>query len=72
MPNSLLAARAKHAGTVRHHGPDSPQAQNARRELAEAQITTYIERVVAEAPPLTPAQRDRISALLRGGDDHAA
>ena len=68
MHKPLLAARAKHAGTVRHHGPDSPQAQNARRELAEAQIATYIERVVAEAPPLTPEQRDRIAAILRGGD----
>jgi hypothetical protein len=39
----------------------------ARRNLAEAKLQTYIERVVASAPPLTPAQVNRLSALLRTG-----
>jgi hypothetical protein len=27
-------------------------------------LSAYIERVVAEAPPLSPFQRDRLSAIL--------
>lgn len=34
---------------------------------AASKIAAYVQRVVAEAPPLTPAQRDRIAVLLRGG-----
>ncbi len=43
----------------------------ARANLAAAKIEDYIEKVVAEAPPLTPAQRDKLALLLRGGDDAA-
>ena len=32
-----------------------------------AVLADYIKRVVDEAPPLTPAQRDRLAVLLRGG-----
>lgn len=31
-------------------------------------LDSYVERVVAEAPPLSPAQRDRIATLING--DH--
>jgi hypothetical protein len=33
--------------------------------MSAADYAAHIARVVAEAPPLSPAQRDRISALLR-------
>jgi len=39
----------------------------ARRRLKTERLADYVAKVVAEAPPLTPAQRDRIVALLRGG-----
>lgn len=40
-----------------------------------AHVQTYIDRVVAAAPPLTSAQRDTLAELLRPvriapGDDH--
>ncbi len=38
-----------------------------RGDYAEAKLADYVAKVVAEAPPLTPAQRDRVAALLRGG-----
>ncbi|AQA21709.1 hypothetical protein BTZ20_2216 [Rhodococcus sp. MTM3W5.2] len=44
-----------------------PEAIARKRELAEAQISDYIMRVVAKAPPLAPAQRDRIAALIKAG-----
>ncbi len=40
--------------------------EQARRELAEAKLAPYIQRVVDEAPPLSPEQRDRLALLLRG------
>lgn len=35
-----------------------------RREYAEAKLADYVAKVVAASPPLTPAQRGRIAALL--------
>ena len=46
---------------------DAEQEVTARRNLAEAKIAAAIERAVAVAPPLTPAQIKRLSGLLRGG-----
>ncbi|WP_277612968.1 hypothetical protein [Cryobacterium glucosi] len=37
-----------------------------QRDLAAERLALYIERVVADAPPLTGAQRDRLAALLSG------
>jgi len=39
----------------------------ARRRLKTERLADYVARVVDAAPPLTPSQRDRIAALLRGG-----
>ncbi|MBB2894576.1 hypothetical protein [Flexivirga oryzae] len=38
-----------------------------RRQLRAERLAEHIERVVNEAPPLTPEQRDRLAVLLRGG-----
>lgn len=62
-------AQAKHAAAVRWN--KSNQDETAR-DLATARIADYIQRVVATAPPLHPAQRDRLAALLRGGEPGAA
>lgn len=35
-----------------------------RIQLKAEHLEAYVARVVAEAPPLTAAQRDRIAALL--------
>lgn len=44
--------------------------EKVRRDLvakrAAAKLADHIRKVVAEAPPLTAEQRDRIAALLRG------
>ncbi len=40
---------------------------DARRDLAEAKLAAYIQRVVDRAPPLSPEQRDRLAVLLRSG-----
>jgi hypothetical protein len=46
---------------------DAERERTARQNLAEAKIAEYIERALAVAPPLTPAQIKRLTGLLRGG-----
>jgi hypothetical protein len=60
-----LAARNKLANTARHHSDDQSKIASARADLAEAKIADYVERVLAEAPPLTDEQRTRLAELLR-------
>ncbi len=62
--SSVTHARARVAHAARFHGPDAPETATARRDLAAANIEAYINRVVAEAPPLTDEQRDHLRALL--------
>jgi hypothetical protein len=54
-------------GNLTRHRPASPELAEARRDLAAAKLKDYITRVVDAAPDLTPAQRDRLALLLRGG-----
>ena len=62
MPD-LQATKSAIGVAVRQGDPE--RITLARRDHAAAKLETYVERVVADAPPLTPAQRDRIAALLR-------
>lgn len=43
------------------------EAQRLDTEIRTAALAEHVARVVDAAPPLTPEQRDRIVALLRGG-----
>ena len=38
---------------------------SAKRDLAEANIAAYVDKVLSKAPPLTPDQRTRLAELLR-------
>lgn len=41
------------------------------RQPADDELAAHVRRLVAAAPPLTPARRDRLIALLRPGTtDH--
>lgn len=64
-PVSWTSARAKLASLHREHDPGSPVILEARRDLRAARLEDHVARIVAEAPPLTPEQCDRIAALLR-------
>ncbi|MEU7916918.1 hypothetical protein [Microbispora bryophytorum] len=63
-----LTLMGKVAAATRFHGPDAPETIELRREHAAVSIEEYIRAVVADAPPLTETQRDRLANLLRGGD----
>lgn len=55
--------KAQLAAAKRHHPEKDHSA--LRQELATAKLAAYVARTIAEAPPLSPAQLDRIAGLLR-------
>jgi hypothetical protein len=65
--SELASAHGTYAALKRHH-PKSPDVVHAARDLAAAKLADYISRVVDAAPPLTPAQRDRLALLLKPAD----
>jgi len=67
IPSYAGSPRARAA--ARNHLPD---ADARRAELAEARLEHHITTVVATAPPLSDAQRDRLAALLRPGAGETA
>ncbi len=60
----LRRATAKAGAAVRWRGPN---AEGARRDLAAERIAAYVERVLADAPPLDSEQKARLALLLHGG-----
>ena len=64
--NKVVRVAAARAGAEKRWNPDET---SAARDLAAARIEDYVQRLVAEAPPLTPEQRTRIASLvIRGGE----
>lgn len=63
--SALTVAQAKSRLGVAARRGSAVQVNEARRALAAAKLEQYVSRVVAEAPPLTNDQADRIAALLR-------
>jgi hypothetical protein len=61
---SLRRSAARAGAAVRWARPDADQA---RRDLAAERISCYIQRVLADAPPLDERQRQRLAVLLAGG-----
>ena len=66
--SSVTHFAGKVGALSRSRNADDPDLADARRNLRAARLADYVEKVVAEAPPLTPEQRDRITAILRGGE----
>ncbi len=58
----VAVARAGHAATT----GDPERIERTRRDLAAERLASYIEKVVATAPPLTDDQQRRLTVLLRG------
>lgn len=65
MPHHPAITRASAAiGAATRHDRNNPRLPDLRRDLAAEKLAVYVATIVAKAPPLTPAQRDRIAALL--------
>ena len=68
MPESEARYRRNRLGGLRRYHPeDHPAVVEARRELDVCNLADHVAAVVAGWPPLTPAQIDRVAALLRAG-----
>ncbi|AWK73173.1 hypothetical protein CBI38_18025 [Rhodococcus oxybenzonivorans] len=57
---------AGHIGNAVKRDP-SADTTPLRRDLAASRIQDVVEAILADAPPLTPEQVDRLAAILRGG-----
>jgi hypothetical protein len=72
VPTTTPASRHKRAQLARESQrlkPDNPKLVELRREFVAERIAENVARALADAPPLTPEQRDRIAAILRAGGD---
>lgn len=64
MPYEVQHRRGKLATAARWGTEDNQTG--ARHNLAVANIEKHVARIVAEVPPLTDEQRERLSGLLSG------
>jgi hypothetical protein len=64
MAPRVATARARVAALTRSRPKNDPDLVRARAILKEANLEEYVARAVADAPPLSDAQRERIAALL--------
>lgn len=62
--SEVLAARSALGLASRRR--DAEAIAEARQELASAKIAAYVNAALAEAPPLTDEQKDRLSSILTG------
>lgn len=62
---SITKNRARLAGLMRGRPADDPEVEAARRDLRASVLEKHVADVIAQAPPLTDEQCDRIAGLLR-------
>ncbi len=60
--------RARVASLTRSRPADDPELIAARQNLRTERTADYIRKTVDAAPPLTPAQLNKLCLLLGGGD----
>lgn len=63
--SAVTKARSDLGVKTRKLGPDHPDTIEARRTFRAEQTAAYIEKVLAEAPPLTDEQKIRLAELFR-------
>ena len=64
---AVARERARIASLTRSRTADDPDLVEARRNLRAASLESHIQRVLAEAPPLSADQRTRLAGLFSGG-----
>ncbi|AGZ51094.1 hypothetical protein B1T45_16515 [Mycobacterium kansasii] len=63
--STIYRHRGRVAALSRSRPADDPDYLAAQRDLAAANVESYITRTLAAAPPLTDEQRTRLAELLR-------
>lgn len=56
--------RAQIAALSRSRTPDDPELVQARQNLRAARLEEHVRNALADAPPLSQAQLDRVARLL--------
>jgi hypothetical protein len=64
-----LKMRLMRAEKLALRSGDRNDVDDLRRQYVEAKIEAYVQRVVAEAPPLTEDQKTRLRSLFSTGSD---
>lgn len=62
----VARARGRVAALSRSRLATDPELTAAKRDLTALTLDQHVSRVVADAPPLTDEQVERIAARLRG------
>ncbi len=67
MAHSPAVAKARAALGIHHrwHADDTAGLADRRRDFLTEKLAAYIERTLADAPPLTSDQRQRLTSLLK-------
>ena len=65
--SEFTKARSELALLHRNEPHNAEAIAQKRRDLRAARLADVVRETVAQLPPLTPEQRDRIAILLRGG-----
>jgi hypothetical protein len=64
-----LKMRLMRAEKFARKSGDRSEVDDLRRQYVEAKIEAYVQRVVAEAPPLTEDQKNRLRSLFSTAGD---
>lgn len=67
--STITHERARIGALSRSRTDDDPELIEARRNLRFERLAEHVERAVAQLPPLTEAQCQRIAALLTAGSN---
>lgn len=64
MSPQVTSLRNRHNVLRKFYDPDDPRVIEVRRQLKETVVAEYLQRQIAEAPPLTNEQRAKLAELL--------
>lgn len=67
MSAEITRRKMRVAALSRYRDPADPELIDARRDLRAGKLVDYVQRTLAEFPPLTREQLDAVGALLAAG-----
>lgn len=65
MSDNINHHKCRVAALARFRSAKDPVLVAAKQDLRAAKLAAHVAKVVAEAPPLSPAVLDRIASLLK-------
>jgi len=65
--NPVLSARGRYGALMSRKDTPPEVLSAAKRDLAAVVLERHVQEVIADAPPLTDDQKNRIIAILMAG-----